>query len=156
MASLLLVKMYFPLCAHASGTSECWCTRSQFDGKKATLLEHVVQYALFVCITLYMMGHWDWIMLQRWLRKGQRVLSDTCMWQPVCVCVNQDTIELLQARVSALDSVTLDQVEARLQVTRPCAAYRTMQIATSDSDIPVHTNVAAAFCWKESKVKNYP
>lgn len=29
----------------------------------------------------------------------------------------QDTIDLLQARVSALDSSTLDQVEARLQVT---------------------------------------
>lgn len=28
----------------------------------------------------------------------------------------QDTIELLQARVSALDAATLDQVEARLQV----------------------------------------
>lgn len=35
----------------------------------------------------------------------------------VCVCVCQDTIELLQARVSALDSTMLDQVEARLQVS---------------------------------------
>lgn len=37
----------------------------------------------------------------------------------VCVCayLYQDTIELLQARISALDSATLDQVEARLQVT---------------------------------------
>lgn len=46
----------------------------------------------------------------------------------VCVffaCLFQDTIELLQARVSALDSATLDQVEARLQVTNPCSAYRT-------------------------------
>lgn len=35
----------------------------------------------------------------------------------VCASFYQDTIELLQARVSALDSATLDQVEARLQVT---------------------------------------
>lgn len=35
----------------------------------------------------------------------------------VFVCLFQDTIELLQARVSALDSTMLDQVEARLQVT---------------------------------------
>uniref|UniRef100_A0A8C4GT86 Dynactin 2 (p50) n=1 Tax=Dicentrarchus labrax TaxID=13489 RepID=A0A8C4GT86_DICLA len=33
----------------------------------------------------------------------------------ICSCLYQDTIELLQARVSALDSATLDQVEARLQ-----------------------------------------
>uniref|UniRef100_A0A8C6P1X8 Dynactin 2 (p50) n=1 Tax=Nothobranchius furzeri TaxID=105023 RepID=A0A8C6P1X8_NOTFU len=33
----------------------------------------------------------------------------------VCLSSFQDTIELLQARVSALDSATLDQVEARLQ-----------------------------------------
>uniref|UniRef100_A0A7N9B272 Dynactin 2 (p50) n=1 Tax=Mastacembelus armatus TaxID=205130 RepID=A0A7N9B272_9TELE len=33
----------------------------------------------------------------------------------VFVYIYQDTIELLQARVSALDSATLDQVEARLQ-----------------------------------------
>lgn len=33
--------------------------------------------------------------------------------------LSQDTIELLQARVSALDSATLDQVEARLQVPNP-------------------------------------
>uniref|UniRef100_A0A3Q3JBK8 Dynactin subunit 2 n=1 Tax=Monopterus albus TaxID=43700 RepID=A0A3Q3JBK8_MONAL len=33
----------------------------------------------------------------------------------LCACLYQDTIELLQARVSALDSATLDQVEARLQ-----------------------------------------
>uniref|UniRef100_A0AAQ5XUY8 Dynactin subunit 2 n=1 Tax=Amphiprion ocellaris TaxID=80972 RepID=A0AAQ5XUY8_AMPOC len=32
-----------------------------------------------------------------------------------CVFLFQDTIEVLQARVSALDSATLDQVEARLQ-----------------------------------------
>jgi len=31
---------------------------------------------------------------------------------------DQDSIELLQARVSALDAATLDQVEARLQVRR--------------------------------------
>uniref|UniRef100_A0A667WVI9 Dynactin 2 (p50) n=1 Tax=Myripristis murdjan TaxID=586833 RepID=A0A667WVI9_9TELE len=33
----------------------------------------------------------------------------------VCACLCQDTLELLQARVSALDANTLDQVEARLQ-----------------------------------------
>lgn len=41
----------------------------------------------------------------------------------VCACLYQDTIELLQARVSALDSATLDQVEARLQVTN-CSVQR--------------------------------
>lgn len=40
---------------------------------------------------------------------------------------NQDTIELMQARVSALDSATLDQVEARLQVTSPKTHYRFQQ-----------------------------
>uniref|UniRef100_A0A8C2XER3 Dynactin 2 (p50) n=1 Tax=Cyclopterus lumpus TaxID=8103 RepID=A0A8C2XER3_CYCLU len=37
------------------------------------------------------------------------------LYAHLCVCLNQATIELLQARVSALDSATLDQVEARLQ-----------------------------------------
>uniref|UniRef100_A0A671Y9C2 Dynactin 2 (p50) n=1 Tax=Sparus aurata TaxID=8175 RepID=A0A671Y9C2_SPAAU len=46
------------------------------------------------------------------------VLSANLYITLVCVffaCLFQDTIELLQARVSALDSATLDQVEARLQ-----------------------------------------
>lgn len=37
---------------------------------------------------------------------------------------HQDIIELLQARVSALDSATLDQVEARLQVTHRSHSLR--------------------------------
>lgn len=46
----------------------------------------------------------------------------------VCVCayLYQDTIELLQARISALDSATLDQVEARLQVTN-CNVQRVIR-----------------------------
>lgn len=45
-----------------------------------------------------------------------KLLYNLCMFDCACACLYQDTLELLQARVSALDSATLDQVEARLQV----------------------------------------
>lgn len=48
----------------------------------------------------------------------------------------QDTIELLQARVSALDAATLDQVEARLQVHMTALAHQRHMVFTACS----HTN----------------
>lgn len=36
MTSLCFLKCIFPFCVYVAGTSECWCTRSQFDGKDST------------------------------------------------------------------------------------------------------------------------
>uniref|UniRef100_A0A8C7HIB9 Dynactin 2 (p50) n=1 Tax=Oncorhynchus kisutch TaxID=8019 RepID=A0A8C7HIB9_ONCKI len=53
-------------------------------------------------------GQWDCV------ERGPQQHS-VCVSLSCSVSVLQDTMELLQARVSALDSATLDQVEARLQ-----------------------------------------
>ncbi len=50
-------------------------------------------------------------------QKSIQIHTRTCIAVNECVwSCDQDSIELLQARVSALDAATLDQVEARLQV----------------------------------------
>uniref|UniRef100_A0A8C1KZ24 Dynactin 2 (p50) n=1 Tax=Cyprinus carpio TaxID=7962 RepID=A0A8C1KZ24_CYPCA len=51
-------------------------------------------------------------------RPEQEKFTESAKWMWSCdqgCCCLQDTIELLQARVGALDAATLDQVEARLQ-----------------------------------------
>lgn len=60
----------------------------------------------------------------------------TCVCLTAYACLYQDTLELLQARVSALDSATLDQVEARLQVRfKTSRGSSTFHLLTFGADV---------------------
>lgn len=73
---------------------------------------------LYSWVGLFDVPPQNWAALQRWQHFFfLLLLPSNCVCSGFFFSFYQDTIDLLQARVSALDSSTLDQVEARLQVT---------------------------------------